>query len=480
MKSPIEKSVWGLVAVAAMVATSAMGCASGSGTASNAGASYSKPSSSVLRLHRETVLPNGLRILFVPDQSLPSLSMGLMVKSGASEDPEGMAGLTNLVASLLDQGTRKRNALQIGDDLGRIGASFRASVDHDYSYMSISGLSTASDELFSNFFEITTMPSFADAELARVKKQIVGGIERAFDNPRYIADLAATRALFGKHPYGRSVAGTSKEVASLSKKNVIQHYLRYFRPNNSVLVVVGQFDGDFEKKVETEFGTWAKREVEQEALPVHKGPEGIRIVVVDKPGLTQAQIRFVTMGIRRSSEDFLPLRVGNTVFGGAFASRLNDRIRKELGLTYSISSGFDARLSEGPFEIETFTKVDSIEKVVVETLAMYKKLLSDGITSDEIKRVRGYLAGVFPQAIETSDKLAYNMLLLRLYGIPDSYLTNYVRDLGGVSVSDVNAALRKALNPKNLTVVIHAPAASAESLKGKFDSYEVIPVSSLQ
>ena len=111
---------------------------------------------------------------------------------------------------------------------------------------------------------------------------------------------------------------------------------------------------------------------------------------------------------------------------------------------------------------------------------MYKKLLSDGITSDEIKRVRGYLAGVFPQAIETSDKLAYNMLLLRLYGIPDSYLTNYVRDLGGVSVSDVNAALRKALNPKNLTVVIHAPAASAESLKGKFDSYEVIPVSSLQ
>jgi zinc protease len=468
---------------AAMVAILVAGCASGagSGAGSNASGGYTKPSSSsVLRPHREITLTNGLKVLFVPDQSLPSLSMGLLVKSGASEDPEGMAGLTNLVASLLDQGTRKRNALQIGDDLGRIGASFRASVDHDYSYMSISGLSTKSADLFSNFFEITTMPSFADAELARVKKQIVGGIERAFDNPRYIADLAATKALFGKHPYGRSVAGTSKEVAALSKKSVIQHYLRYFRPNNSVLVVVGQFDADFESKVETEFGTWAKREVEQEAVPVNKAPEGIRIVVVDKPGLTQAQIRFVTMGIRRNNDDFLALRVGNTVFGGAFASRLNDRIRKELGLTYSISSGFDARLSEGPFEIETFTKIDSIEKVVVETLAMYKKLLADGITSEEIKRVRGYLTGVFPQAIETSDKLAFNMLLLRLYGIPDTYLTNYVRDLSGVSVSDVNAALRKALNPRNLTVVIHAPAASAESLKGKFDSYEVIPVSSLQ
>ena len=169
MKLPIDKSTLS----AALVAVLVSGCASGSGSSggSNAGGGYTKPSSSsVLRTHRETVLANGLRILFVPDQSLPSLSMGLMVKSGASEDPEGMAGLTNLVASLLDQGTRKRSALQIGDDLGRIGASFRSTVDHDYSYMSISGLSTTSADLFSNFFEITTAPSFADAELARVKK----------------------------------------------------------------------------------------------------------------------------------------------------------------------------------------------------------------------------------------------------------------------------------------------------------------------
>lgn len=474
---PISKSFLKTFALSLVVA----GCASGPANGPLAAGSYTKPSSdSALRPHRETSLGNGLRVLFIPDQSLPSLSMGLMVKSGASEDPEGMSGLTNLVAGLLDQGTRKRSAIQISDDLGRIGASFRASVDYDYSYLSISGLSTTSADLLSNFFEITTSPSFSDAELARVKKQIAGGIERAFDNPRFVADLAASKKLYGKHPYGRSVAGTSKEVVNLSKKSVIQHYLRYFRPNNSVLVVVGQFDADFEKKVEAEFGNWAKREVEPEAAIAHKGPEGIRIVVVDKPGLTQAQIRFVTMGIRRNDDKFLALRVGNTVFGGAFASRLNDRVRKELGLTYSISSGFDARLAEGPFEIETFTKLDSVEKVVTETVSMYQKFIAEGITSEEIKRVRGYLAGVFPQAIETSEKLAYNMVLLRLYGIPDSYLTNYVRDLGGISASEVNSAIRSTLNPKNLTIVIHAPAASTESLRGKFDAYEVLPVSTLQ
>jgi zinc protease len=476
MRSFSGSSICAILSVACLA-----GCVSGSNFHSQSSGPNSGSSElSVLRLHREMVLSNGLQILFIPDQTLPSLSLGLMVNSGAADDPNGMSGLSNLVAALLDQGTRQRTAIQISDDLGRLGATFRSNVDYDYSYLSITGLSTHAVELLSNFYEITTSPSFTDSEIARIKKQIVGGIERSFDNPRFVVDLAATKKLFGPHPYGRSVSGTEKDVSALSKKNVIQHYLKYFRPNHSVLVVVGQFDAQFEKRVESEFGNWAKRRVETDPLSKNKEPDGIRIIVVDKPGLTQAQMRFVTMGIRRSDKNFLPLRVGNTVFGGAFASRLNDRIRKELGLTYSISSGFDTREAEGPFEIETFTKLDSIEKVVNETVSMYQQFITEGITSDEIKRVRGYLTGVFPQAIETSDKLAFNMLLLRRYKIPDSYLTNYVRDLGNISVSDVNTAIRATLNPKNITIVIHAPAASTAALKGRFDSYEVIPVSALQ
>ncbi|MDZ4084805.1 MAG: pitrilysin family protein [Bdellovibrionales bacterium] len=467
----------------AIVGISSFGCASKDQTA--AGAGYVAPQSSgdgitVLRKHREVTLANGLKVLFMPDQSLPSLSMGLLVKTGAAVDPVGSAGLANLVSDLLDQGTKKRNAIQIADDLGRIGASFRTSVDYDYTHLGISGLSFSSDEILSNFLELTTQPSFTDAEFARVKKQLVAGIERSFDNPRVVADVAATKYLFGDHPYGRSVSGTAKEVAQLTKKSVIQHYLKFYRPGNSILVVVGQFNPEFEKKVETDFGSWAKREVDAQVIPEPVRTTGIRVLVVDKPGLTQAQIRISAIGIKRMDENFLPLRIANTVFGGAFASRLNDRIRKELGLTYSISSGFDARLASGPFEIDTFTKTDSVEKVVMETIAMYKKFVESGITSDELKRARGYLSGIFPQAIETSDKLAFNMLLLRSYGISDRYLTHYVRDLGDISTSEINAAIKKTLVPGNLTIVIHAPSAAAESLKTKVDKFEVVPASSIQ
>ncbi len=463
----------------------AAGCASKSATTASNSSSYQESVSSgngitVLRRHREVTLENGLKVLFMPDASLPSLSLGLVIKTGAAMDPTGASGLTNLVSDLLDQGTMKRNAIQIADDLGRIGASFRASVDYDYTHLGITGLSFSSEEILTNFLELTTRPSFTDLELNRVKKQTVAGIERSFDNPRVVADVAAAKHLFGDHPYGRTVAGTAKEVSALSKKNVIQHYLKYFRPGNSILVVVGQFDSSFEKRVESEFGAWAKRDVETNVISEAPKHEGVRVLVVDKPGLTQAQIRISTVGIQRKDENFLPLRVANTVFGGAFASRLNDRIRKELGLTYSISSGFDARLASGPFEIDTFTKTDSVEKVVIETIAMYKKFIESGITSDELKRAKGYLSGIFPQAIETSDKLAFNMLLLRNYGISDRYLTHYVRDLGEISTSEVNAAIRKALSPQSLSIVIHAPSASVESLRGKVDKFEVVSAASIQ
>jgi len=97
-----------------------------------------------------------------------------------------------------------------------------------------------------------------------------------------------------------------------------------------------------------------------------------------------------------------------------------------------------------------------------------------------LKRARGYLSGIFPQAIETSDKLAFNMLLLRSYGISDRYLTHYVRDLGDISTSEVNSAIKKTLSPGSLSIVIHAPSAAAESLRGKVDKYEVVPASAIQ
>ena len=460
---------------------SVIGCASKSGPSDNSTTTSTSDSGvTTLRTYRETQLPNGLKVLFLPDQSLPALSLGLLIRAGAATDPNGQAGLANFVSDLLDQGTKRRNANQIADDLGRIGASFNATVDYDYSYLSLAGLSFSSNELLANFVELATEPAFPDIEITRTKKQTMAGIERSFDNPRVVADVAANQSLYGSHPYGRSVVGSLKQVSGLTKKNVIQHYLRYYRPNNSILVVIGKFDDAFQKKVETAFGAWSKREVPKVQLASPEAKPGLQVRVVEKPDLTQAQIRIAGLGIKRQDKDFMALLLANTILGGAFASRLNDKIRKELGLTYSINSSFDSRLERGPFEISTFTKAESVGKVVDETVKLYRGFISGGVTGEELKRAKGYLKGIFPQAIETSDKLGFNLVLLRLYGIPDRYLTHYIHDLDDVSVSEVNAAIRRNMKPDDLVIVVHAPKETAESLKTINPSVDVAPVSSLQ
>ena len=123
--------------------------------------------------------------------------------------------------------------------------------------------------------------------------------------------------------------------------------------------------------------------------------------------------------------------------------------------------------------------MDSIDKVVTETTKLYREFIEKGITKEELNRAKGYLTGIFPQAIETVDKLAFNLVLLRLYGIPDRYLTHYIQNLNDLSVSDVNAAIRRNMKADDLVIVVHAPKASAESLKS-LGSVEVIPVNALQ
>lgn len=461
--------------------TSELGTAEAGGAAApSARAAASVAGVTKLRPYRETTLPNGLQILFLEDSTLPSLSMSLLVKTGSAQDPEGQSGLANLVTELLDQGTKKRDAMGIADDLARLGAQFDAGVNYDYSTLSLTGLSFSANELLVQFYDIASGPTFPNEEIERLKKQVVARLERGLDNPSYVADLAALRAVYPEHPYGRTLLGTKNEILKLSKKNVIQHYLRYYRPNNSILSVVGKFDEAYARKVEATFANWARRDVpaSQNSVPVETA--GIRLRIVDKPGLTQAQIRFGSLGIERKDDAFLALRVANTVLGGAFTSRLNDKVRKELGLTYGISSSFDPRAQRGPFEIETFTKVESIKQVVDETLAIYRSFIDKGVTAEEVDRAKGYLRGIFPQAIQTSERLALNLMLLRLYGLQDRYLTHYIYDLDRISVSEINRAIRKNMKPDQLAIVVHAPQEAVEVIKPQVNSVEVISVDQLR
>jgi zinc protease len=459
-----------VILAAALIAT---GCSTsqkpGDSTASHdsytvsSGGSKKSTTGYQLPAFEEKTLENGLHILFVPDDKLPYTTYSMLIRSGSTSDPQDQAGLASLVADLLNKGTAKRSATQMAQDLGNMGADFSGEASADYTELSASSLSSVADQLLTDFSEIVMQPAFSDSEIERVKKQYVAEIERRVDSPEGFADLAFAQMLYPDHPYGRPINGTLASMDVIKKKNIIQFYLRNYRPSNALMAVVGKYTPAMKEKIEKTFAAWPNREVPEIKFPPIAAFQNQQILVMNKADMVQAQIRFGYPGIDRKNPDYVALRVANTILGGAFASRLTHRIRKELGLTYSISSFFDARKDRGPFEIETFTKSETIGQTVSETLKVLAEYHDKGATSEELERTKGYLKGLFPAAIETPEKLAFNLMLLRFHGIPDSYLNNYLQEVDHLSLSEINRVITKYFDAKDIKVLVYGNGAQAEA-----------------
>ncbi len=421
-----------------------------------------------LRPYEERELSNGLKLILVNDVSLPYVSFSISLKTGSNVDPSDSSGLSNFVSDLLETGTAKRTAPQIATDLSKLASDFDSSVSNDYTFLSSSCLSEDADPLLEIFHDLVTQASFSNSEIERKRKDLIANATKSQDSPEGFAEKAWVQYLYGEHPYSHSSIGKVSSLQKITKKQIIQHYLKYYRPNNATLTIVGKYTPELIQKAENLFGAWQSRELTPLVYPALDKIEGLKTLIVDKKSLVQAQIRIGNFGIKRSSEDFLTLRIANTILGGAFSSRLVDRVRKELGLTYSISSGFDAKADRGPFEISTFTKISSVGLTIEETLKVLKRFHNQGVTPEEAEMAKGYLKGIFPTAIETAEKFAHNLVLLKLYGIEDTYLSQYISNVDRTSTDEINAVIRKYFDEKNLKILVYGPV---EEIKEQLKEY---------
>lgn len=451
----------GLIVFAATI-----GCSSQKLSVNSKANGEAKKTEFTLREFQEEVLPNGLKILFIEDKALPRVSLNMMVKVGANQDPQELEGLSHLTGWLLEDGTTQRSATKLADDFAAMGTELQASVTHETSSVAASCLSPQKERLLDLFSEVILSPGYATREIERKRAQSLSALEKMVENPGGYADQLLNESIFQKHPYGRLVIGSASSLKKIGKSDIVKHYFKYYRPNNSLLAVVGSFDEKFRQAVRAKFAKWQAHEVESSSFPEEKGAVATKIRLVSKSGLKQAQIRFGQLGIRRTDPDFLKLRLANVILGGAFESRLNQRVRDDLGLTYSISSQFDARKDRGSFEISTFSRNEKAGEAIRETLVELNKFAQRGVTSKELESAKALLIGQFPVAIETSDRLAFNLMVLRYYGVSDDYLRNFVPEVQAISLSDVNEAIKKHFHPDQMSIVVFADQNTvAEQLK---------------
>ncbi|MBM4137325.1 MAG: insulinase family protein, partial [Nitrospira sp.] len=208
---------------------------------------------------KRTVLPNGLVVLHSEKHSLPIVMVTLLVKASPLNEPKDKAGLANLTAELLTEGTKNRKSTDISEEIEFIGASLDASAGSDYTSVTLSVLKKDINKGFELFSDILLNPTFPQAEIERKREIIKGSLKQREEDPSFLAGRAFKKEVFGEHPYGRLIEGSVETIDNIKREDLIRFYSDYFLPNNSILSVVGDLTSDeLDTFIKRYLGEWKK------------------------------------------------------------------------------------------------------------------------------------------------------------------------------------------------------------------------------
>jgi zinc protease len=411
----------------------------------------------------KTILPNGLILLHSENHNLPIVTVTLIIKSGQIHEPREKAGLANLTAELLAEGTRSRTSRDISEATDFIGASLDASTGNDYTSVSLSVLKKDVLKGFELFSDILLHPSFPEEELVRKRDLIKGSLKHREEEPSFLAERAFREGIFGEYPYGRLVKGSFNTLDKIKREDLIQYYSEYFLPNNSILSVVGDLTSqELNTLVSQYLGDWHKNELSSVAIEKANTQKQKKVIKIGRD-LTQSNIILGNLGISRDNPDYYAVSVMNYVLGGGgFSSRLMQSIREEKGLAYSVHSYFAAYKEAGTFQAGVQTKNKSANDVIEEILKQIERIRNENVSDQELSDAKAYLTGSFPRRLDTNRKIADFLASVEFFGLGFDYDKKYPEYINAITQDDVFRVARQYLTADNYVLVVVGDLKKAE------------------
>ena len=421
-------------------------------------------------------LPNGLHVIVLEDHRLPYMVLNLDVRRGEASVDVSSAGLAVFTADLMERGAGDLDAIEFAEAVDEIGASLGTGAGWDTISVGVSGLSRDRKRLLEILADVVLRPRFDEAEAERSRNKSLAALVRSSDDPRTLRSWHTARTLYGSHRFGLPLSGTPETVATFDAGAARALHRRFFAPNNAVISASGDVDaGALLARVRDLFGDWQRADVpEPGVLPSAPAPPERRIIIVDRPDLTQAQIAIAHEGISRTNPDRIAAGLLNGVLGGSgFSSRLMSVVRSDAGLTYSIGSGFSLRRESGPWGVTTFTRIAEVRRVVDLVLAEIERARTDPPSEQELALERTHTIGSFSLGLETSGAVMASLVNLDLYGLPENGLDTFRSRVRAVTTADTARLARELLHPERAAIVVVGPA---EELLGQLEALGPVEV----
>lgn len=426
-------------------------------------------------------LANGLQVLVVLHHEQPSVSFRLLVRAGATQEPTAKPGVASFVSSLLNQGTTTKSAGQIANLIESAGGIIGAGSLNELSYVNGAVIKDQVDLMLATASDLVQRPAFAPDEIERQRNQMFSTLKVGYDDPDYVADLVFDRLVYGFHPYGRPNEGTPESIARITRDDLVLYHRTWYVPNNALLAIVGDLTADEAfAAAERAFGSWPKRDVPT-VRTLDPPPPARRVVVIDRPGSAQTEIRVGHLAVARTHPDFVPFDLAMRILGGEGANRLFGVLRSDRGLTYGASAELHAFKGSGNVVAETDTRSPATAEVLRLIVNEFFRLQREVVAPGELRGAQDYLSGSFPLSIESPSAIAQQVLVHLFYGLDLSEIETYRDKVERVTTADIQRVARQYLKPEQLSIVLVGDASAfADALKAVgFPEFERIPIGEL-
>jgi predicted Zn-dependent peptidase len=403
------------------------------------------------------MLSDGFDVWTIPQSGVPVAAVMLVLDRGSSSDPADRPGLAGLTTELLDEGAGPRDAVELADAFARLGSELEIEVGADVLTLGVTTLSRHVPAAIELFADVVMRPHLGQPDFERVRELRIARLRQLSRSPGAAADRVFLEAVYGAHPYGHGTLGTMASIEGCKLDDTRRFWEHELAAAGASLIVAGATTPEIVMAAARErFDGWrGQRPVGRHTTGSPDTPATARVLLVDRPGAAQSELRVGHYGPSRRTPVYHELVTMNAVLGGQFTSRLNRTLREDRGVTYGVRTAFEFRRSAGSFACETSVATEATAESTAEVLREFADLQQSGrLGADELDRAKSSLTRGYARHFETGVQLARAVVHLVTHDLPPAIYDEFVPAVEAVTPDEVTAVARDVLRPDAATVVV--------------------------
>ena len=427
---------------------------------------------------QEFTLSNGVRVVLLRNDKVPTFTMQMVILSGGMNDSATSVGTAQFTSGLLREGTKTRSSKQIAEQIDSLAGTLGANsgLSTITSTVTASGLIENLDPILDLFADIILNPTFPAEEFDKLKSRTAANLRSQRSNPGFLANERFSSVIYGDHPASRASL-KSQDLERLSPAALQKFHSTYYRPNNALLTIAGSVSAaEVTPKLEKAFGSWQRADVPAMTIPKTGVASASKIYLIHRPGSVQTTIRAGNLSLERTDPDYPAVQVMNLILGGGGSARLFLNLREDKGYTYGAYSNVSSFKYRGTFQATTDVRTEVTDGSMKELLFELKRIREEPVSAADLDNAKRQIIGGFALQLESPQSIIGHVVTQKLYNLPADYFDNYPQMIAAVTAGDVQRVARKYIDLDHLQIITVGDAEKIRDVLKKYGTVEAFDI----